>query len=126
MASKSSSNSSTEKAEVDSQDAEQTPPPEEQQAPAEPIEQQENINAEQQEGETEPAPEDEEGSHYSLPPTLAEAGGVGIVGTVSGMFTVSNGSYLLSPGQPLMMSAEDAQTLVDQGVAVMLDQYKTS
>jgi len=75
--------------------------------------------------EPEPEPESEE-PQYKLPPTLAEAGGVGIVGTVSGMFTVSNGSYMLSPGQPLVMSAEDAQTLVDQGVAVMLDQYKTT
>ena len=54
-----------------------------------------------------------------LPPALADAGLTGMRATASGNYTTPAGTtFFLTPGVAYAVSAEDAQALVDMGVAV--------
>lgn len=59
---------------------------------------------------------------FELPPTLKDAGLNGVVATSSGQYNTPGGSsFFLTPGQGYAMSPEDAQALIDMGVAKALD-----
>jgi hypothetical protein len=67
--------------------------------------------------ETEP-----QAATFELPPTLKDAGLNGVVATSSGQYSTPGGSsFFLTPGQGYAMSPEDAQALIDMGVAKALD-----
>jgi len=92
------------------------------------LEAQQTQAAQQEEGpgvstEVSPATETEpESATFDLPPTLLEAGLSGVIATTSGQYTTQGGSsFFLTPGQGYAMSPEDAQELIDQGVAKALD-----
>jgi hypothetical protein len=77
----------------------------------------ENAPAEPEQVETTP-----EENVPVLPPTLAEAGLVGVVGVTAGQYSTPSGSfYAVSPGQSYVVSSDDADSLVEQGAAVKID-----
>src|SRR5262245_8520193 len=78
------------------------------------------TSAEQGSAEEAVEPEaEEEGGIGELPPTLAEAGLVGVRAQVAGQYTTSSGSsFWLSPGQGYAVSEEDAAELVEMGAVV--------
>ena len=68
-----------------------------------------------------PTAVDDEGN-YVLPPTLQEAGLVGVVGVTAGQYSTPSGSFFaVSPGQAYVMTGDDATALVEQGAAVKLE-----
>lgn len=64
----------------------------------------------------------EEQSTPQLPPTLAEAGLVGVIGVTAGQYSTPSGSFFaISPGQAYVTSGDDATALVEQGAAAKID-----